>query len=118
MRHLTGHTTAPGSDAISIDVRDEPGPGGAHHSYLVVCPNRYPLDIYFQKGPLKTAGVNGITHEALLVILIDRLVCFQRGDYACASNAEALSHLRLALGALDERTHDRVMRGVEGTDAA
>lgn len=32
-------------------------------------------------------GTNGITHEALLAVLIDRLQSFQRGEYSCCDLA-------------------------------
>ena len=59
--------------------------------------------------------VNGITHEALLAILIDRLECFQHGPFANEYNAEALDCLHTALAALQTRTAIRTARGVEGT---
>jgi hypothetical protein len=71
----------------------------------------------FQDGPVKEngEGVNGITHEVLLAILIDRLMGFQSGQYANDYNAKALTHLQVALDALHQRTRDREARGVEGT---
>lgn len=72
-------------------------------------------DITFQKGPIKEAGVNGITHEALLAILIDRLEGFQAGPFKHEANEHALKHLRDALAALKSRTVERMARGIEGT---
>lgn len=71
--------------------------------------------ICFQNGPIKESGVNGITQEALLAIVIDRLRCFQAGPYACEDNAEALQHCEDALEYLQKRTLARIKRGVEGT---
>jgi hypothetical protein len=75
------------------------------------------LPIIFQNGPVSVDGngVNGITHEALLAILIDRLEGFQAGPYANPHNAKALNHLREAQTALQARTRERMARGVEGT---
>ena len=39
------------------------------------------FEIRFQNGPIAEAGVNGLTHEALLAVLEDRLVGFQSGPY-------------------------------------
>lgn len=114
MRVLTGHQVNPANKELKIQVMDEPGPGGAHHQYLITMPRRaYRVD--FQNGPIKEAGVNGITHEALLAILIDRLECFQAGEYANDYNAAALKHLQLAQRELFDRTREREARGVEGT---
>ncbi len=118
MRTLTDHTVAPGSDALNIKVIDKPGPGGAHHLYSIFSPpDWHGVAVPFQKGPVREHGVNGLTDEALLVILIDRLACFQAGDFACSNRRTALLHLRDALENLNQRTHDRVARGVEGTSA-
>lgn len=72
----------------------------------------------FQNGPVKEngEGVNGITHEVLLAILIDRLMGFQSGQYANDFNAKALAHLQMALETLHQRTREREARGVEGTN--
>jgi hypothetical protein len=45
---------------------------------------------------------------------MDRLRSFQSGDFACKNNAFALEHLGSALGYLQQRTRDRLARGVEG----
>ena len=71
--------------------------------------------IEFQNGPINVVGTNGVTHEALLTIIEDRLVGFQSGPYACADNAEALAHIRGAMECLQRRTKARLARGVEGT---
>lgn len=71
--------------------------------------------ITFQNGPIKEAGINGNTQEALLAILIDRLEGFQSGQYACHDNQMALDHLQGARLWLHKRTVDRAARGVEGT---
>jgi hypothetical protein len=65
---------------------------------------RHPT-LVFQNGPVKEngEGVNGLTHEVLLAILIDRLRGFQAGPYACPENALALSYIEGALAALNAR---------------
>lgn len=105
---------------LVITTADEPGDGGAHHLYDLKFEGKgnYSLNrVRFQKGPIKLNGVNGVTHEALLAVIIDRLEDFQKGDYACPENEEALTHTRAALEALKKRTRDRLARGVEGTPA-
>lgn len=96
---------------------DEPDPdtGEASHRYTIVFDevNIFPLD--FQHGPIGEDGLNGITNETLLAIVIDRLVGFQTGKLAHPHNDVALSHCRHALHALQSRTQERIERGVEGT---
>ena len=74
-------------------------------------------DIHFQEGPINEHGVNGVTQEALLAVVIDRLRSFQFGEYSCRENAVALTKLEEGLMWLQKRTRDRLARGVEGTSA-
>lgn len=83
--------------------------------YRHVLDKKDDLVLLFQNGPIAESGVNGITHEVLLAVLIDRLEGFQAGPYASADNAEALDSLRNAQAALQRRTLERMNRGVEGT---
>jgi hypothetical protein len=116
MRKITDHIANPTNDRIEISVMDEPGAGGAHHHYAVdVDGTENGLDVRFQNGPIAEAGVNGVTQEVLLAIVIDRLRCFQAGPFACPENAAALTHSIEALDALKLRTKARMARGVEGT---
>lgn len=133
MRTLTQHIV-PGDSAnhqLAIAVQDQPGSGGANHLYVISgfdsesnpcdpflaahgAPARHST-VLFQNGPIKEVGVNGITHEALLVILIDRMEGFQAGPFASDDSDLALNHLKAALRRLQKRTRDRMARGVEGT---
>ncbi len=116
MRKLTDHIVNPANDRIEISVMDEPGAGGAHHYYAVdVDGSEDGLDVHFQNGPIAEAGVNGVTQEVLLAIVIDRLRCFQAGPFACKENTKALDHALQSLAWLKSRTKARMDRGVEGT---
>jgi hypothetical protein len=121
MRELNSHKVNPANDKLTVAVLDEPGSGGACHVYEItgyLPPNdAFPgvTRLEFQNGPIAEAGVNGITHEALLAVLIDRLECFQKGRFANSYNQRALEHLVGAQESLKDRTRDRVARGVEGT---
>lgn len=127
-RELTGHKVNPANDMLRVMVTDEPGAGGANHRYAISGFNAgnnpsedvsMPIahnTIVFQNGPIAEVGVNGVTHEALLAILIDRLEGFQRGKYASRENAIALTHLQDAQHWLQHRTRERMARGVEGTN--
>lgn len=119
MRELTSHKVNGVNDGLTIKVLDEPGSGGACHRYTLGWENKNGMrevwGIGFQDGPIAEVGTNGITHEALLAILIDRLEGFQRGPFACAANAKALDACQVAQEALLSRTKERFARGVEGT---
>lgn len=130
MREITSHQINECNQAIQIEA-DEPDPrnGNASHVYKVTVLSGSPCrgegdskpqlvtthHIAFQHGPIKEVGTNGVTHEALLAILIDRMRGFQSGPYSCRENALALTKLEEAKHWLEERTRARVARGVEGT---
>ena len=119
MRFLTEHQVNPANDTLTVTVVDEPGHGGANHAYDVEGGAAVPTHIRFQNGPISADGngVNGVTHEVLLAIVADRLRSFQKGPYSCKANACALTHIEEALHWLQQRTLERMRRGVEGTHA-
>ena len=132
-RKLTDHIVNPCNDKLEITVTDTPGAGGANHRYEVTGydtkTNPSSVDragyesshsrtlILFQNGPINEAGVNGLTQEALLAIVADRLRSFQKGPFSCKANACALTHIEEAQHWLQQRTIERMRRGVEGTHA-
>lgn len=115
MRTLDDHKVNPANDTLTVTVLDEPGSGGACHEYDITGGEAVPTHIRFQNGPINEVGVNGITHEALLAILADRLRGFQKGPYSTKANACALTHIEEAQHWLQQRTIERMRRGVEGT---
>lgn len=117
MRKLTSHIVNGLNEMIEITVADEPGQGGACHDYRIQVGNDPGNNgtIKFQNGPLTETGPNGISQEALLAIVEDRLIGFQSGEYACRENAIALIKVQEAMQWLQKRTRDRMARGVEGT---
>ena len=121
-RSLTSHKVNGLNESINIIVMDEPGQGNACHHYRVEpITDQHPqgainpAEIKFQNGPIAVAGVNGLSNEALLAIVEDRLKGFQSGQYACRENAIALTHIQDAMHWLHHRTWERLARGVEGT---
>ena len=116
-RELTDHKVNPANDTLTVRVLDDPGQGNACHEYEISGGGARTTLISFQNGPISVYGngVNGITHEVLLSILCDRLRGFQSGPYACKANACALTHLEEAQHWLQQRTLERMRRGVEGT---
>ncbi len=125
MRTLTDHIVEGDSvnHQLFVSVMDEPGAGGACHKYFISIPSTVDglpetgTHIDFQNGPIKEAGVNGLTQESLLAVVIDRLRSFQGGPFSCRENAIALTHCEDALMWLQRRTRARIARGVEGTHA-
>ena len=71
--------------------------------------------VQFQRGPVPTNGVNGITNECLLHILIHRTT-YLNNKFPCAENAQAIAAMGLALKAFESRTAARIARGVEGKE--
>ena len=62
-------------------------------------------DLNFQIGDPRVFGVNGVTNEALLAIMIHRLQGFQNNPATnCSENQEAINHMELAMEALYSRT--------------
>lgn len=116
-RTLTDHKVNPANDTLEVVVADMPGHGGACHEYLIHGISKIPQSISFQNGPIGEDGngVNGLTQEVLLAIVADRLRGFQSGPYACKANACALTHIEEAQHWLQQRTLERMRRGVEGT---
>ena len=121
MREIKDHIVQGDSinHQLAIVVTDQPGSGGANHEYEVRLPTELGAvkvcRIEFQNGPIKEVGVNGLTQEALLAIVIDRLKSFQAGPFASDDNQQALHFAETSLFFLQERTRKRIARGVEGT---
>ncbi len=118
MRVIEDHKVNAANDKLTLKVLDEPGAGGACHEYEVALPDGKATRISFQNGPINENGVNGLTQEVLLAIVVDRLRAFQAGPYACRENAIALTKIEEAQHWLHSRTRARMLRGVEGTHAA
>ncbi len=116
MRKVTSHKVNGLNEDLDIEVIDEPGQGNACHVYQIsYCLNPM-CRVQFQNGPVKEFGINGISNEALLAIVEDRLLGFQSGQFACRENAIALTKIQEAMMWLQKRTRDRIARGVEGTN--
>ena len=117
MREITSHKINSLNDSIVIQA-DEPGHGNASHNYTVSIKDSdsTPITtIAFQNGPILEVGYNGISNEALLAIVEDRLKGFQSSSYACQENADALTNIQKAIECLHQRTMGRTQRNVEGT---
>lgn len=111
MRALTSHITEGCNNQPVVIARGVKGPGGAEIRYVVLLDTSENGKIEL---PFSYNSYAGVTNEALLAIVIDRLDGFQEGDFSCDENALALKYLDLALHYLKQRTRDRLSRGVEG----
>lgn len=92
----------------------------APHHFHVVAISKDDIEytvaqIDFQEGPIKENGVNGVTNEDLINMVLCRLQGFQKSEFACQENAIAITKLQEGLMWLRKRTNDRKARGVEGT---
>ncbi len=118
VRELTGHKGGIVNDAISLKAMDDPDAGGACRMYYAAYQNSdncgEVVAFKFQNGSPQTVGVNGITNEVLIAILIDRLEGFQSGPFACEENHEAIYSLNRAKDFLNFRTEKRNLAGIEG----
>lgn len=69
--------------------------------------------IMFQNGPVSDNGINGLTNEVLLEILLHRTAVLD-SRFPCHENKMALKHMREALVFLDMRTKRRSKEGNTG----
>jgi len=108
-------------EVVTADLRAS---DGAHHRYTVrVFKNPIGVDgnevvaqcdISFQNGGLKEVGPNGITDQALIAIVLDRIRSFNEGPYRCRENSMIVTKLEEALMWGEKRGNDRARRNVEG----
>jgi hypothetical protein len=127
MRRIETHKVNAANEILEIEVLDQPGVGGANHLYEIFGFNtetntssdfdtpKASTKLLFQNGCIPDNGTNGITQEALLAIVADRLDAFQDGPFACNENKRALEAVNEAIHWLHFRTLKRTARNVEGT---
>lgn len=72
-------------------------------------------DIYWQHGTVPEAGVNGFQPEELLELVAERLRDLV-GTVPSRETSLAITNVEQAILWLEERTRDRRVRGVEGTN--
>jgi len=114
-------------ECVFVGTDDEPASDGANHAYHIAV---HPYDaekgqardepavafvrLQFQNGGLKEVGANGITDQALIAIVLDRLRGFNDGPYRCRENSMMITKLEEALMWGEKRGNDRARRNVEG----
>lgn len=123
IRFLEEHKINPVNDLVTVTVidgpmisRDPAGTSPAAPLYQIETPNGARVQLNFQNGPISEVGVNGVTNEALIVVVLDRMREFQKNpQFACRENALAITKLEEALHWLHARTLARMRKGIEGT---
>jgi hypothetical protein len=130
MRELTDHKISKlNRENILVEAVDDPDVDGANHEYRIRVQKLAETseqqdevisitNVKFQKGGLADVGVNGLTDQALLAIVLDRMRGFQSGPYSCRDNAIAITKMEEALMWMGRRYADRATRGVEGQRVA
>ena len=79
------------------------------------------IRIDWQDGPIPRdesgqpmQSPNGAFVEGVIAAAIDRLKFYEKSNFACSYNREAIDHLEQALVRMEARTTDRLERKVEG----
>jgi hypothetical protein len=111
-------------ECVEVKTADLRASDGAHHKYKI---SVYPdlttgqdgtaveeVVLNFQNGGLAEVGANGITDQALLAIVLDRLRSFNDGPFRCRENSVMITKIEEALMWGEKRANDRARRGVEG----
>jgi len=115
MDEVTSHKLNDLNKGLDITGHNREEPGGACTQYKVDVNGKRIAILEFQRGPIPQAGINGLSNEALIAVVIDRLQGFNKGPYACRENSLAITKLEEAMHWLHHRTLDRMARGVEGS---
>lgn len=110
---------------IDVHTADERASDNAHHKYKIVVTawtkdselGASPAEVCelnFQNGGLQEVGANGITDQALIAIVLDRMRSFNDGQFRCRENSMIITKLEEAMMWMEKRGNDRARRGVEG----
>lgn len=113
VRNIVTHRVNPVNDQLVVSAIE--APNGEPITYTIGVPHGPDVTLNFQVGPIGEVGVNGVTNEALLAIVLDRLGFFQQGEFKCRENALAITKIEEGMLWLFARTLARIHRGVEGT---
>lgn len=92
------------------------GEGVNGHLYYIQAGTKS-TELSFQRGGVANNGINGITNEALLAILIHRMGVLN-SLFHSRENDRVIENLQDALAFLEVRTVRRIARGVEGKEVA
>lgn len=70
--------------------------------------------VFFQDGPVREHGLNGIQTEDLIELALERMKIHQQ-QAPCPENALTIDALQTAIDLQEGRRRERQQRGVEGT---
>ena len=121
MEKISYHKVNDTNHGLEVEAQEKIGPGGAETGYFIhdpqwieKAPTGFYCTINFQSGPPDQVGINGLTLEALLAVIIHNLAGLQAGPLACNEYYHARKHASMALECLHARTRERIHNGVEG----
>jgi hypothetical protein len=117
MREITTHKVHVHDRQPTLTALGNPTIAGAEQDYEICYSGADGLDVLV---PIHFVSLEspGVTNEALLAIVKDRLEGFQAGKFPCQENEDALAGVNHALKFLHKRTLDRTARGVESKATA
>ena len=108
-------------ECVEVETMDTRASDGAHHEYVIrVNPENsvgtpvMVCGLQFQNGGLKEVGANGITDQALIAVVLDRMRSFNDGQFRCRENSMIITKLEEAMLWMEKRSNDRARRNVEG----
>jgi hypothetical protein len=104
------------NDSLTIVATDEIGSGGANHRWEVRTDNGDVVaSVQFQNGPRGDLNsIAGVTHAAIVALLLEQLRQFQLGPYPSRETALIITKLEETLDIIHRRTRERANRGVLG----
>ncbi len=109
--HRSAHVPADPNNTLEISGHGG-SPGKPHPEYRVFRFGEEATPVAVLR--FHTADAAGLTNEALLAVVCDRLREFQAGEQPCVENEHAVAHVVGALHALKNRTNHRHAAGAEG----
>jgi hypothetical protein len=112
-RDVEAHKIKNDGTEVNVFASDAPGLGGGNSFYVVTKGEPESVIAQIQFASSKN---DGLTNEALIAIVQDRLLAFEKGPFKCEENVRALAGLDTALHWLRQRTVARIHRGVEGRE--
>lgn len=93
---------------VSCEEKDEQQYGAPHHFEVIrIEDGKVVAEVNFQCGPIKECGVNGVSNEDLLLMVLTRLQGFQETQFKCRENAIAITKIEESLMWLRKRTNER-----------
>lgn len=112
-------------ECIKVETADLRASDSAHHAYKISVEVKaqtsnetdqtvHEVVLQFQNGGLKEVGANGITDQALIAVVLDRMRSFNEGQFRCRENSMIITKLEEAMLWMEKRSNDRARRNVEG----